>query len=386
MALTTSTSGCLSGLPPLGTKPSYARVDVPDATPPNYRRWLPAQGTSHDDWVITYVAPGPFEGPVPEEFVARRGALRTELDYFGIGYENYDNLVVTNLATVIEAEFSTAAVKSTLAETGYEPDGTYREYDLYARSDVPRRAAVSDNAIVWTSRQVHDEPDLEATIDAGHGHVERYHEANDAFAAITEAVGASRMLYVGGDHPGLRPALAEIGADAFRTDDDAAYHLLTERYPPDIEPSVDRIQLALEDEPYELTTEVETADVGVDGRFATVEARVPFAPNRGRDALNDPPQVTWGASFDAEAQSVTLHHEAGEEIDADWLWYDVDFDDDYNEIEKEPLWPGRDSVGPGDKAEVDLSDSPDATGISVLYGTDGVGSRNLFTYLLGSDE
>jgi len=100
--LTASAAGC-TGLPPLGSKPSYGRVDVPEADAPDYRRWLPAQSVveTDDDWLITYAEPGPFDGPAPEEFVARRGYHRAELDYFGIGYENYDRLVTTNLATVI---------------------------------------------------------------------------------------------------------------------------------------------------------------------------------------------------------------------------------------------------------------------------------------------
>ncbi|WP_225334493.1 hypothetical protein [Halomicrobium urmianum] len=380
--LTTSAAGCTS-IPPLGSKPSYGRVDVPDAGPPDYRRWLPAQSVveTDDDWLITYAEPGPFDGPVPEEFVARRGFTIAELDYFGIGYERYDRLVNTNLATVIEAEFAAGEVASTLAETGYEPDGSYRDYDLYARSDVSRRAAVRDGAIVWTSAEHHRAANLEATVDAGRGDVERYHEADDAFAAVTDAVGASRMLFVGGGHPGLVTERAEMGADAFRISD-AAYQVLIERYPEGRTISAERIRRVLEDQPHELTSKAETPDVAVDGRHATVEARVPLAPDRDRDPIRDPPQVTWGGSFDAEARTVTIRHEAGEAVDADLLWYDVDSTDDYGEIEKTPLWTGGGAVEPGDEATIDLSDSPDAAGVQLEYGTEGIGSLTLFHYPL----
>ncbi|WP_177227569.1 hypothetical protein [Halomicrobium zhouii] len=384
--LTASAAGC-TGLPPLGSKPSYGRVDVPDAGPPDYRRWLPSQSVveTDDDWLITYAEPGPFDGPVPEEFVARRGYHRAELDYFGIGYENYDRLVTTNLATVIEAEFAADEVAATLADTAYEPDGSYRDYDLYARSDVPRRVAVRDGVVVWTSSVGFDATNLEATIDAGRGDVERYHEADDDFAAVTEAVGASRLLYVGSGHPGLATEYATMGADAFRISD-ASYQILLERYPEGQAVPAGRIRRILEDEPHELTSEAETADVGVEGRLARVEARVPLAPDRDRDPIRDPPQVTWGASFDADARTVTIRHEAGEEVDADWLWYDVDFPDDYGEIAKEPLWSERDAVGPGDRATIDLSDGPDADGIQLVYGPEGIGSRTLFYYRLEGDE
>ena len=384
--LTASAAGC-TGLPPLGSKPSYGRVDVPEADAPDYRRWLPAQSVveTDDDCLITYAEPGPFYGPAPEEFVARRGYHRAELDYFGIGYENYDRLVTTNLATVIEAEFAAGEVASTLAATAYEPDGSYRDYDLYARSDVPRRVAVRDGVIVWTSGGRLDAANLEATIDAGRGDVERYHEADDDFAAVTEAVGASRLLYVGGGHPGLATEYATMGADAFRIGD-AGYQILLERYPEGQAVSAERIRRILEDQPHELTSEAETPDVGVDARFARVEARVPLAPDRDREPIRDPPQVTWGASFDADAGTVTIRHEAGEEVDAGWLWYDVDFPDDYGEIEKIPLWPDGDTVGPGDRVTIDLSDSPDVDAVQLEYGPEGIGSRTLFHYQLEADE
>jgi len=106
------------------------------------------------------------------------------------------------------------------------------------------------------------------------------------------------------------------------------------RYPEGQAVSAERIRRILEDQPHELTSEAETPDVGVDARFARVEARVPLAPDRDREPIRDPPQVTWGASFDADAGTVTIRHEAGEEVDAGWLWYDVDFPDDYGEIER----------------------------------------------------
>jgi len=386
--LTTGASGCLSGLPPLGSKRSYGRVDVPGVGPPDYRRWLPAgwDRETDEDWVISYAEPGPFDGPVPEEFVARRGLFKSELDHFGIGYENYNRLVKTNLATVIKAAFAADEVASTLADTGYEPDGSYRGYDLYARPDVPRRVAVRDGVIVWTNRNRHTAPDLEATIDAGGGDADRYHEVDDAFAAVTEAVGASRFLFVGGSHPGLEPALSDLGADAFRIEDAAAYHLLMEWYPEGDEPSEERIKRELRNQRHELTSEAETVDIEIDGRLATVESRIPLAPNRSREAMTDPPQVTWGGSFDADTGALTIRHEAGESVDADWLWYDLEPADGPNEVEKEPLWPDRHSVGPGDEATVDLGDRPDAAAVNVVYGDDGVGFRMLFTYPLEEGE
>ncbi|WP_372479802.1 hypothetical protein ACAH01_15600 [Halomicrobium sp. HM KBTZ05] len=389
IGLMTGLSGCTGSLPPLSSKPKYGRVDVPDPGPPEYRRWLPAGWDSEtdEDWVITYAEPGPFAGSVPEEFVARRGLQKMELDYFGIGYENYDSLTRTNLATVIEADFTADDVASTLANTGYEPDGSYRDYDLYARSDVRRRAAVRDGVVVWASAYRHTAPDIEATIDAGHGHSRQYHEESDAFAAVTDAVGASRLLYVGGSHPGLNPGIAELGADAFRIDDGVAYHLLIERYESAADNSTDRTKSALEQQRHELTTEARTVDVEADGRFATVTARVPTRPDSERDPMDDPPQITWGGRFDAATRTVTLRHEAGESADSDLICYDIDTPEDRGEVEKKPLWPDQHTVSAGDETTVDLSDEPTAEGISVVYGPlDDVSFRMLFTLPLEDDR
>ncbi|WP_195156613.1 hypothetical protein [Haloarcula sp. CBA1127] len=389
LGLTTGLSGCTGSLPPLSSKPRYGRVDVPDAGPPEYRRWLPAgwESETDEDWVITYAEPGRFDGPVPEEFVARRGFQKMELDYFGIGYENYDSVTSTNLATVIEAEFTADDVASTLADTGYEPDGSYRGYDVYARSDVRRRAAVRDGVLVWSSTRNHNAPDIEATIDAGHGHSRQFHEESDAFAAVTDAVGASRMLFIGGSHPGINPEVSELGADAFRIDDDVAYHLLIERYETETSLSEEQMKRALGQQRHELTKEAQTVDVRKDGRFMTVSARVPARPDRERDPMDDPPHVTWGGVFDAETQTVTLRHEVGESADADLICYDIDTPEDKGQVEKKPLWPDQNTVSAGDETTIDLGDTPTAEGISVVYGPmNDVSFRILFELPLEGDR
>jgi len=381
IGLTTGLSGC-SGLPPLGDKPQYGRVDIPDPGPPEYRRWLPAgwDSDTDEDWFLTYVEPGPFDGPVSEELVSRRAVQRRDLEYLGIGYENYDSLTRTTLATVREGTFSADTVRSALADSGYEPDGTYRDYDLYARSDISRRVAVRDGVVVSTSASLHRTPDLEATIDAGDGQTERYHEVDPIFEAVTDAVGASRLLSIG-DHPSLNPTVAALGADAFRVDGDAAYHVLLEQYPETVEQPGERMKSAIEDEHYTGMAAADTIDIGVDGRLATAGARVPLQPDEPRDFVHDPPQITWGVAFDAETGTVTLRYELGPELDADRLWYDLVPVDAVNRIENQPLWPGRDTVGPGDETTVEMSDRPDADGVDVRWGPKDDPGMRLFSYV-----
>ncbi|GGM49744.1 hypothetical protein GCM10009006_33710 [Haloarcula argentinensis] len=382
ICLSTALSGC-TGLPPLGDKPQYGRVDIPDPGPPEYRRWLPAEWDSDTDevWFLTYVEPGSFHGPVPEDLVSSRATQRRDLEYLGIGYENYDSLTRTTLATVREGTFSADTVRSALAETGYESDGSYRDYDLYARSDIPRRVAVRDGVVVSTSASLHSTPDLEATIDAGHGDTERYHEVDTTFEAVTDAVGASRLVSIG-DHPTLNPTVAELGVVAFRVDYEAAYPFVLERYPETVDQPGEQMKDAIQDQHFTGMAAADTIDIRVDGQLATAGARIPLQPDEPRDLIHDPPQITWGVAFDAESETATLRHELGPELDADRLWYDLVPIDAINRVENRSLWPGRDTVGPGDETTVDMSDHPDADRVDVRWGPkDHPYGLRLFSYV-----
>jgi len=366
-----STAGCLSALPPLGQEQSYGRLEIPPPDDPAYRRWLPGPstfGNGGSPYAFAYREPAPVDGGEPEEFLGRRAISRSELDYFGVGEANYDHRLDTPFGAVIEAEFEASTVTETLAGSGYEPDGSYRGHDLFSRSDVRRRAAVRDGVLVWSSERVHDRPDVKALIDTEAGERRRYHDESEAFARASEAAGANRMLVVGPDF-GDPTDTAEMGADAFRFDGDVAYQVVTLRFPEGRTPTVDRLERAFRDE-YGLTEEAEVFDVRVDGRLATLETRVPLGEPRDLTPIEDPPQVTWGADFDAEARTLTLRHEAGDPVDAWWLRYDVETEARPGRIDPVPLWTDRGRVEPGDSDTVDLSEYPDATGADVLLARD----------------
>jgi hypothetical protein len=368
---TASTAGCLSSLPPLGREQSYGRLEVPPPDDPAYRRWLPAPSTfegRESNYAFVYREPAPVDGGEPEEFLGRRAMSKSELDYFGLGESNYDRLLETPFGVVVEAEFEASTATETLAGSGYGADGSYRGYDLFSRSDVPRRAAVRDGTIVWSSERVHDRPDLEALVDAGAGDRRRYHEETEAFARASEAAGANRMLIVGPDFGDPTDA-AEMGADAFRFDGDVAYQVVTLRFPEGRVPTVDRLEEVFREE-YGLTEEAEVFDVRVDGRLATLETRIPLGEPRDLTPIEDPPQVTWGADVDADSRGPTLRHEAGDPVDAWWLRFDVETEALPGKIDPVPLWTDGGRVEPGDSDTADLSEHPDATGVDVLLARD----------------
>lgn len=322
--ITASTSGCLSSLPPLGQKQTYGRVDVPTPDEPTYRSWLPAPTTfdhvgSH--YTVTYAQPSPIEGNEPEEFIERRGTSKTNLDYFGIGYENYGSCLQCDFGTVIEAEFGASTVADTLTRSGYEPDGSDREYDLFSRSDVSRRAAVRDGTIVWSSRRIHEHPDIEALIDTEAGERQRYHDVSPSFERISGAIGASRTVIIGPDFGSLTER-AELAAIGFRFADGGVYQVIDLLFREGEVPTVEEFERGVRGVE-EWTDEANAFDSGIDGRLASIGTRVPRRSGGERTPFTDPPQVTWGASYDAEAESLTIRHEAGEAIDAGLLRADI---------------------------------------------------------------
>lgn len=380
--LAASTAGCLSGLPPLGGAQTYGRVDVPAADPPDYRRWLPAPDAvdGGGDYPFVAARPEPAAPGDPEEFLGRRAAAVVEQDYLGVPFERYDRFVATPYAHVVEGGFDAGTVADALLGGGYARDGSVRGYDLFARADVPRRAAVRDGTVVWTSALRTDRADVEAAVETGAGDRQRYHEASDAVARVTESAGASRQVICAPEFGSVHEA-AVYGADSFRFGPDAAYQVITLRFPDGRTPSVDAIERRYR-ENYAWTAEAESFDARVDGRTATVEARVPRRSGGSLSPIENPPQVTWGASGGAAAGTVTLRHEAGDAVDADNLWANVDTERRPGEVDERALFADRDRVEPGDEGTVNLRGIENPVHASVVLIPDPTDTafRTLFTY------
>ncbi|WP_224450485.1 hypothetical protein [Haloprofundus salilacus] len=382
--ISATTSGCLSGLPPLGQKQSYGRIEVPASTDPKYKRWLPrpSPDTDNPSWqTFVYATPTTIKGTEPEEFLFRRGALKRDLDYFGIGFEKYDWILDCDYGTVIEASFQPSSVVQTLTESGYEPAGSYREYELFSRTDVNRNVAVRDGVIVWSSAQVHENPTIERLIHTAAGEYPRRYDVDEEFARICNAIGGNRMLILGPNFADPTE-MAKLGADGFRFEDDTAYQVIKLLFSAQRTPTTKQLQHAFRDE-YGLTEEADVFDVQVDGRLGTLETRVSQTSARELTPLVDPPQITWGASFDANSGQLTIRHEAGDVLDSEWLWYDISTPDDAGEIEKRPLWPSKKQVSRGDSTSIDLSEYPTADAVTLLIATSECCDFNhLFEYRL----
>ncbi len=383
-SLSALTAGCLSGLPPLGDDQRYGRLDVPPADEPTYRKWLPAP-TSVDPsikrYYFTAMQPESLRPDAPELFVARRADTKANLDYFGIGFENYDQVLDSSVGTVIEATFDRTKVIQTITDSGYERAGEYRGYPVFARSDVPRRVAIGDDVVVWTSAAKHELPHLEAIIDTGNGESPRFHKENAAFERLTSAAGSNPYLGVNTDSqdPSDRPAML---ADTIRFDDNAAYQVVHYHYTSDRIPTKQTLEAALKEDDYRFAEKANEFDVTIDGQLATVETQVPLRSEQDIDPKYELPQVTWGVTHDEDAEKVTFRHEAGESVPADRLYYDFARPAaPLGRIDKRPLWTGVDTVSAGAEGEIDLTEYPDATRVHLVYSAGGTH----FYVLLGFD-
>lgn len=377
LASSIATAGCLS-LPPLGSNQSFGRITPPPADDPTYRRWVPAPSELDGDRTqfeqgVVCSHPVEMSGPAPSLFLFWRGLTKTRLDYFGVGFADYDRCLETPFGVVVHADFDLEAVGETLVESGYEREGSYRGYTTYARSDIPRRAAVRDGTIVWASERVHENPNVEILIDTGAGDRPRYHEVDEDFERITDALGASRTTSVRSDADGGGPTgTADFVGTGFRIDGDTLFQIEKLLFPEGRAPSARELESAFSGRSY-FTDEADVFDVTVDGRLGTAEARVPMS--RGtRTAETAPPQVTWGVSFDPSSRTFTLRHEAGASIDASRLTYRTIGAESGRAVDRGSPWGGNETVSPGDEATIDLSDDPDVDEISFVFD-DADGNR-----------
>lgn len=304
-----SLAGCTTTLPPLGQRVRFGRVDFPEADPPAYRSWIPAPSVRPDGESSALHTGRPGSLP-PSSF--GRVHLATLPDWLGTPLESYERAIDVRPAYVVEGPTDPATVAEALDETGYSRAGTYDGYELYARDDVPRTVAVGDGAAVWV-RGERGAAWVEAVVDAHEGRVPRRHDVDDAFAAITAAVGEHHFDVVDGLDvvPGpTGDALSTSYSHAY--DGDVLY--VQSQYLYRTGDDVPERRIRRELRANELAVDADAVDVRTEGRRAIVELRLD-SPSGAGDWRT--PLITWGGSYDDVAGTVTLRHEAGDSVEAD---------------------------------------------------------------------
>ncbi|ELZ79638.1 hypothetical protein C455_08637 [Haloferax larsenii JCM 13917] len=316
----------------------------------------------HSQYAFCFRQPQSLTSPAPVRFVVPQTRLRTELDYFGVGYTGYDRLLETRFGTVLAGGVDPTTITNTLTASGYRRDGTYRGYERFSRSDVHREALVTDEEIVWASQRVHEHPNVEALVDARDGRIPRYHEEHDAYRRLSEVIGESRMVeYIPpeGDRRWTK-------LEGFRFDGDTAYHIMAFLYPEGMKvPEADLRERSTDGTV--LTREVDATDFRIDGQLAVAEGRIP--PGEGNPPTPQPPQITWGVTRDAAAQTLTFTHEAGESVATTDLQFRADIADKPGEYlsltETRPLPTDHDELTPGDSVTIGRQSVPDVGVIHV---------------------
>jgi len=374
-----ATAGCVELLPAMGQEVRYESVDMPDAPPPRYREWAPVQEIESRDNVLPNVVAVPNNDSeavtgVPLNY--GRGFLAGRLDYFGVGFENYDlafslNDYPDNVA-VLEGPVAPEEVGATLLDSGYSAADRRWDADRYVREDIPRTVAVWDGRIVFGIGPERDAA-IQQALDA-HAADDSLATVNRGFARVTERAGLRPFLMVGTNFGGLADDYAldwsTVGIDYDQDGFYFAYYLLFA----DERPSRDDLRDELES--MEIGENADAVEIERDGQLAAIEIQMSSTTvDSEYDTTNElVPQITWGVENDGE--TIAIRHEGGDAIPATYLtlrdgWADdpavsPQFADEYT------------TVGPGASVRVDRSEIDEGP-LSIMW-EDGESSIILLEY------
>lgn len=359
VAASASLSGCTEALPPLGSRVQYGRVDVPPLSPePRYRQWLPAASAlptdDLDPGYVNYVQPadlGQAEIGTPNKDI--HFFQKPYLDYFGMDYEAYDAVIglhrTTKSTYVLEGDIDTETVAHTLLESGYAEADPYQGYDFFTRTDSPRTAAISSEAIIWAHHE-QSTAIVEAVIDAKRGAVPRHHETSEDFALATETIGAGPWTMIGG--LGIDPTgSALIRSMAFTPSEDGVYYIHMQLYPENDVVTKQELRDALEENTRARASH--SVDIQIDGRIATIAFHHPHGSLKTDYAHVSVPVITWGV--ETNEQTLTIRHEAGDTTSADALTVSIQQGSERTQTDSQ-FSDNVDRIQPGDTLTIDAPD------------------------------
>lgn len=372
-----STSGCLERFPALGRNHSSS-VDLPPASTPDYRTWIPAptalpDGLDLNPSQVVHATPRESEqSDVGALFAFPERLVTAKVDWFGYDYAHYNRAIVIDSVIVLEGEIEPSVVESALSNTAYERTGTYEGYDLYSRSDLHQAVAVRDDSIVWSSGE-NGEQGVTAVIDAHEDRVESYHETAENFDRLTTASGGRPFNW-------LTPPEEDV-AEAISTtyDDDYVYRVHHRLYSD--KSSISEDELREEFESSAEPTDRRAFDIRSDGRLATVIQTYDRDSYLDATSSYDFPQVTWGVEHDNSANRVTIRHEAGDPVDATSLRITYWSPEETNPSETQ-FADEHETVEPGDELTVDPLVHETAKNVRLIYRRDEESTWLLFDYRL----
>ncbi|GAB3027509.1 hypothetical protein [Natronobiforma cellulositropha] len=367
-------------MPTLGQQVRYEPVDVPEPDEPRYREWIPAPSaieTDGADWGgLFHTAPGEVgDGTVGTRLSPLEAFANAQVDHVGIGYDGYEHVVSVGPAVVGLGSFDAEPVREAVLDRGFERVDSYEGYDRFERTDPASAVAVRDGTVVCRRRgRLGERPEMdtiEAVIDAGDGRLERRHEVDEGFDALTRAVGAYPTVQLFDSGGFLTDQLEdELGVEravhAYAFDDDGVYFQSTYLVDDGLGVSPHHVEDALAHDSRAI--DAYAVEVSIDEPFVRVDMQESHEQFRNRvgDAESTVyPRVTWTVEHNGDRLEVT--HGGGDSVDAErlTLYYDSRSRSD----------PGIDhqfgdefeTVSVGDSVVVDVSEAPPDDSVALLY-------------------
>jgi hypothetical protein len=359
-----TTAGCLTTLPAFGQRVRFGEVTEPPSGSPHYRHWVPDFAENIREQIdnpvrntaVEYVEPGNRGEDLLGAGYGGDNAMRA-MEYVGVDFEEFDWIVTDRGQAVARGTFDHTAVEETIGQIPYELDGHYRGFDLYRNDNIRRMIGVSDELLVFTGYFDDPHGPVERVIDAGAGRITRRHEVVSEFASLSSATGARPVVTISPSQYSIEGTEAVLEARTLtpRESDVIAGRMLLLPENHGISRSNFENHLAEFPEALEATR----VDVSVEGRVATALGQLEPEVFLDIEDVHDRPLITWDASYDADAETVTVTHKAGDSIDADQLtitFVDYSTQTGNREQADTQFTAVTDRVGPGTEVTVDVAE------------------------------
>ncbi len=349
------TAGCLATLPTTRRRVRYGEISLPAAEVPTYRQWIPDEFNAADppgNLNLGFQQPGARgEQTLGAPFGDRW--IKSRMNHVGIDFEDFEYVLDAGRTTVGSGSFDRATVEETLETIGYEHEANEGEFDYYRRQFTPARTetvALGDDVVLFAPTR---EAIAELVATAA-GERPRRAETTEAFARLTEELGAMPVVNLGYGHREDTDRTVLANGTGFSFDEEHTYTVQTRVHRDDADVSRRDYERRLEDEPKAL--DARRVDIRTDGRVLTGIIQFDhetFAELFG--PLFAYPLVTWGLEYDG-GDTLTITHQSGNTAATD-LFTIIDTRRDSNPDQQ--LTDLGETISPGESLSVTIEDPND---------------------------
>lgn len=243
------------------------------------------------------------------------------LDYFGVDYDRIHETFrrFKHGGILAAGEFTRSEVVAGLADTGYEAAETDRGYTVFTRPDDDRVVAATDGTVV---QYLDRDERIRGWIDFLAGSAPSLGDTDALFAETTSAAGGYPVGILGDQQLYGGSPSAQFGVEGWTFDDPGTFYRFTAGFssPEDVDVNWPAAWVT------DRVPDHEIAAAETNGRVASVTGFVhdsKYDPDTSVSAA-DYPLATFGTTYDADAEVVTVRHEGGEPVSAASLQVEVD--------------------------------------------------------------